>query len=236
MAVRPHTLPPLVLWDIDGTMLRQASRAHGEAIYEALRRVHGIEDPAAYRVVDAAGRTDPAIIRDLLLAAGIAAQQIDARAGDVRQVACERFAQRCPASLADQVAPGVLDALEQLRGWARCGLVTGNYEPIARLKLRRAGIATDGWPGGFGSDSESRADLPPLARERAAAGPEDPPWPRERTVIVGDTPRDIACAHADGLRVVAIASGPYDADVLTDADAVLEDAHSLAVVLRAMLR
>ena len=56
--------------------------------------------------------------------------------------------------------------------------------------------------------------LPPIARARAGD------WPRERTVVIGDTPRDIACARADGLRVIAVATGPFPVEALADADAV----------------
>ena len=99
-------------------------------------------------------------------------------------------------------------------------LVTGNYEAVARLKLPRAGIGRyfAAGQGAFGSDSEDRAALPPIARRRA--GQLGSPYPRERTIVIGDTPRDIACAHADGVRVFAVATGPYAADDLRDADAV----------------
>ena len=106
--------------------------------------------------------------------------------------------------------------------------MTGNYERVARLKLARAGIG--GWfaegQGGFGSDAEEREALPPIARERAGG------WPRERTIVIGDTPRDIACARADGLRVVAVATGPYPVEALADADAVVDSAPALLPVLR----
>jgi phosphoglycolate phosphatase-like HAD superfamily hydrolase len=59
----------------------------------------------------------------------------------------------------------------------------------------------------------------------------DPPWPRERTVVIGDTPRDIACARADGVRVAAVATGPFTIEALADADAVADDARSLLPVL-----
>jgi phosphoglycolate phosphatase-like HAD superfamily hydrolase len=59
----------------------------------------------------------------------------------------------------------------------------------------------------------------------------DPPWPRERTVVIGDTPRDIACARADGVRVAAVATGPFTIEQLADADAVADDARSLLPVL-----
>jgi phosphoglycolate phosphatase-like HAD superfamily hydrolase len=108
-------------------------------------------------------------------------------------------------------------------------LVTGNLEPVARLKLERAGVG--GYfahgQGAFGSDSEDRNELVPIARTRAAL----PAWPRERTVVIGDTPRDIACARADGVRVVAVGTGPFGVEALADADAVVDNARALLPVL-----
>ena len=80
---------------------------------------------------------------------------------------------------------------------------------------------------GFGSDAEDRAELPAPARSRARAGG----WARERTVVIGDTPRDIACARADRVRVAAVATGPYAIEALADADAVVDDARALLPVL-----
>ena len=112
----------------------------------------------------------------------------------------------------------------------RLSLVTGNLEPIARLKLARAGVGRffEAGQGGFGSDHEDRGRLPAIARARAS----DPPWPRERTVVIGDTPRDIACARADEVRVAAVATGPYAVTALADADAVVDDARCLLPVLK----
>jgi phosphoglycolate phosphatase-like HAD superfamily hydrolase len=130
------------------------------------------------------------------------------------------------------VAPGVGELLEALAarpGDFRLSLVTGNLEPIAHLKLARAGIGRffARGQGGFGSDSEHREDLPAVARARAAS----PPWPRSRTVVIGDTPRDIACARADGVRVAAVTTGWFDAQALAEADAVVDDARALLPVL-----
>ena len=114
-------------------------------------------------------------------------------------------------------------------------LVTGNFEPIARLKLERAGLGRHfaRGQGAFGSDSEDRAELPPIARRRAGADGRS--YPRERTVVVGDTPRDIACARADGVRCLAVATGPFPAEELRAADAVAADAHELGELLARML-
>ena len=107
--------------------------------------------------------------------------------------------------------------------------MTGNLEPVARLKLARAGVGHhfEAGQGGFGSDHEDRGKLPAIARGRAS----NPPWPRERTVVIGDTPRDIACARVDEVRVAAVATGPYAIEALADADAVVDDARALLPVL-----
>jgi phosphoglycolate phosphatase len=224
--VRP---PLLLLWDIDGTLLQRASLEHAEAMRRALVQVHGRLELDGQRV-EAAGRTDGAIARDLLIAAGHASEAIDARADDVIAACCELYHELCPADLSPRLAPGVPEALAALGGRPddfRFSLVTGNFERIARLKLARAGIG-DWFPegqGGFGSDAEDRERLPPIARERAGG------WPRERTVVIGDTPRDIACARADGVRVIAVATGPFGVEQLADADAVIDSAAAVVPVL-----
>jgi phosphoglycolate phosphatase-like HAD superfamily hydrolase len=187
--------------------------------------------------VEAAGRTDGAIVRDLLTATGVAGAAVDALAHRVWERAAAAYEELCPPDLSATLAPGVPELLEALAARPdafRLSLVTGNLEAIARLKLARAGIGHHfpAGQGGFGSDHEARAELPPIARVRAA----DPPWPRERTVVIGDTPRDIACARADGVRVAAVATGPFAIDALADADAVVDDARALLPVLEDWLR
>jgi len=229
----------LLLFDIDGTLLLRAADAHRDAILEALRAVHGITEPARGPLA-VAGRTDPDIARAILLASGIPAERIDARADDVRIAACEAYARLVPDDLSRCVAPGLSELLADLsvRDGIVLALVTGNYEPIARMKLRAAGIGSyfASRQGGFGSDHEDRAELPAIARRRASAGAGgDGPWPRKRTIVIGDTPRDIACARADGVRVVAVATGPHKADELSGADEVARDAHELGEILRRLL-
>ena len=227
----------LLLFDIDGTLLLGAAEAHRDAIHEALRRVHGLRHPAR-RGLEVAGRTDGDIARALLLHAGVPALRIDERADDVRIAACEAYARLCPDDLSAHVAPGMGELVARLaaRDDALLALVTGNFEPIARLKLGRAGIARffARGQGGFGSDHEDRAMLPAIARRRAGDG-DGAPYPRARTVVIGDTPRDIACGHADGVRVAAIATGPYEPSELRQADAVARDAGELGRILERWL-
>src|SRR5579875_80659 len=229
------TAPTLLLFDIDGTLVWRASGEHAVALREALHSVHGL-DPAFDHAISAAGRTDGEIARLLLLAGGVSAKAIDERALEVREAAVAAYARLCPSDLSDRVVAGIPELLGSLhaRDDVRLSLVTGNFEPIAQLKLRRAGIGRCFEPGqgAFGSDSEDRAVLPEIARRRA--GTDGVPWPRERTLVIGDTPRDIACARADGVRCLAVATGPHGADELRDADAVAGPGE-LAAVLEALL-
>jgi len=160
---------------------------------------------------------------------GVSALRIDERAADVQEACCRIYAQICPPDLSEHVVPGMAGLVPWLgsRDEVTLGLVTGNYEPVARIKLARAGLGR--WfrsaPGGFGSDSEDRAALPGIARRRAGH------VPREQAVVIGDTPRDIACARADGVRCVGVSTGQYSREELSDADAVAGDADELRVRL-----
>jgi len=219
----------LVLFDIDGTLLTGATRAHSQALDSAIREVHGVEPAGIRRQIQPAGRTDGEIARLILLDLGVSARRIDELAADVREACCRIYAQICPEDLSSHLVPGIPEVLGWLgsREAVTLGLVTGNYEPIGRLKLRLAGIGR--WfasaPGAFGSDSEDRAALPAIARRRAGH------VRREDAVVIGDTPRDIACAQADGVRCVAVTSGQYGAAELSGADAVAHDATELCARL-----
>jgi phosphoglycolate phosphatase len=216
----------LLLFDIDGTLLLRASADHAAALRLALEQVYGA---TADGRVAAAGRTDTAIARDLAALAGVSGERFDAGLEEFQAVCAEAFAARCPPSLDAHLAPGVGELLVALGGRddVKLSLVTGNYEGIGRLKLDRAGIGRHFAPGqgGFGSDSEHRDELPAIARARAGG------YPRERTIVIGDTPLDIACARADGVRVLAVATGSFGVEELRDADGVAGDGVELAQLL-----
>ncbi|MGH2860177.1 MAG: HAD family hydrolase [Solirubrobacteraceae bacterium] len=227
----------LLLFDIDGTLMKGASGAHADALRQALKHVHNVE--VAGLSVSAAGRTDGEIARLFLLEAGVSAERIDARAADVQDECCRLYAGLCPADLSSMVVRGMPELLSALSTDDRIqlSLVTGNFEPVARMKLRAGGIGK--WfardQGGFGSDSEDRTMLPPVARRRAgeAAGMASS-WPRERTVVIGDTPRDVACAHADDLRCIAVTTGPHSRSDLAGADFIVDTTTELLDAIRAL--
>ncbi|MBV9197511.1 MAG: haloacid dehalogenase-like hydrolase [Solirubrobacterales bacterium] len=223
----------LLLFDIDGTLLEGTTRPVAEAMRTALADVHGVDTSAIRTQIDTSGRTDGEIARAILLDAGVCAERIDALADRMRESCCRAIARLLPDDLSSAVLPGVRELLEWLavQDDTRLGLLAGNYEATAWLKLERAGIsdAFARGQGAFGSDAEDRSALPEIARRRAGSGAA--PYPRRETIVIGDTPRDISCARADGVRCVAVASGPFPPEALAGADAVARDAVELRRIL-----
>jgi phosphoglycolate phosphatase len=216
----PTLAPVLLLLDIDGTLVRGATDAHQRSLEEAIRDVFGAAPSTP--PTDVAGRTDRWIMRDMLSREPVDASEVDERMDELCASAARAYARLCEGSLADTVLPGVRDGLRAFDDAGhRLALVTGNLEPIARLKLGRAGLGgwLDGVPGGFASDHELRARLPGIARQRAGN------VPREEAVVIGDTPLDVACAQADGVRCIAVTTGWFSAAELlaAGADAVARD-------------
>jgi phosphoglycolate phosphatase-like HAD superfamily hydrolase len=226
----------LLLFDVDGTLLLGAARVHAEALHAAIHEVFGVPDPAALHV-QPAGRTDGEIAREILLQSNVSAQRIEERADELRAACCDEFSRRCPRDLSATVAPGMGELLERLAAdeSVKLSLLTGNYEPVARLKLERAGLGHrfPAGQGAFGSDHTDRAALPAIARRRAVA--DRGIHPRAETIVIGDTPNDIACARADGLACLAVATGPFAAADLQAADGVAADAAELGELLDARL-
>jgi phosphoglycolate phosphatase len=224
----------LVLCDIDGTLLDSTLQSNRDAVSAALKEVHGVDTSGMTTPIETDGRTDGEIARATLLAAGVAAERIDALAQRVQESTARWSAHLLPADLSFTVLPGVAELLGWLTEQPEMtpALLTGNFEAVGRLKLARAGIGDAFAPGqgAFGSDDEDRLALPAIARRRAGAAGQ--PYPRAQTIVIGDTPRDIACARTDGLRCVAVASGPFAPDALADADVVAGDAFELPNILR----
>jgi phosphoglycolate phosphatase-like HAD superfamily hydrolase len=202
----------LVLFDVDGTLLT-ASGAGRRALDRALRDVYGTAGPI--ETYDFRGGTDPQIVWDLLRLAGLDDAAIGRREGALYR----RYEALLDAEVGDgrgvSVYPGVRELVEALvaRTDAVVGLLTGNIEAGARIKLRPTGL----WPhfrlGAYGSDHGDRTRLPGVAAGRAEAllgrpfgGPD--------TVIIGDTPRDIGCARVFGARAIAVATGWHTLDDL----------------------
>ena len=211
----------LLLFDIDGTL---SVGGPGKAAFgAALQSTYGTTGPLANH--DFAGKTDPLLLRELLTAAGRSARDIEAGLPRFWQLYVAELEARIDAEPVT-VLPGVQDLIGALaaRKDVFLGLVTGNVEHGARLKLLSAGLWQHFPIGGFGSDHESRNELPQFALERAAAHWKRPFRGRD-AVVIGDTPRDVECGRAIGAATVAVATGRFSEAELhaTDADRVLPD-------------
>jgi phosphoglycolate phosphatase len=227
----------LVLFDIDGTLLT-ADGAPRRAFHRALLEVYGTAGPIATHAFD--GKTDPQIARELLTQAGLPSPAVDRGlpalwASYLRELSME-FAR---ASHRTTVLPGIrilLDALEARGSDLVLGLLTGNIEQGAVLKLGSAGIRTPFTIGAFGSDCEQRDGLPRVAVDRArdATGIA---FTRSDIVIIGDTPSDVTCGSSLGARAIGVGTGRYHADELdaAGAAAVFTDLTDTSAVIDAIL-
>jgi phosphoglycolate phosphatase-like HAD superfamily hydrolase len=221
----------LLLFDIDGTLVRTRPLTHQQAMARAAVEVFGLPpatDEASVRAVEPWGKTDRWILRELLEANGVAAPG-EAKVERWERAACAAYEELENGSPTDgdRHTARVLERL--LAAGHRLALVTGNLEPIARRKLARRGLG-DAFPsgqGGFGSDAEDRAELVRLARERAGSPP-----PAE-VVLIGDTPNDVAAGLAAGVRPIGVANERYDRSALlaAGAHAVVDELDELEPLL-----
>ena len=223
----------LLLFDIDGTLVRGGPAK--KAFELAMELVFGTAGPIGDH--DFSVKTDPQIARELLRAEGLEDEQIDVGLEPLWREYLGELEPRL-AEMPMTVLPGVRPLLEHLRGMddVAMGLLTGNIVDGARMKLDSVGLM-DYFPiGGFGSDSEVREELTAVAMRRAARV-----WgtsfPAPSVVVVGDTPRDVACGRHGGTRTLAVATGRFDAERLaaTGPDRVLEDLGDLAESVQALL-
>jgi phosphoglycolate phosphatase len=211
----------LLLFDIDGTLLSCQGRGI-RAMHRAVQRVFGREpSPAEIR---AGGKTDPMLFEEMAVAYGVAPAELDARTAFLHETYAEEFAAELQATGVCAIKPGVESLLETLvaRSGVTLGLVTGNLERTARLKLDSVQLATYFQGGGFGSDARRRADLVGLAVERCAAGSALDP---RHIWVIGDTPADVEGGRTHGTRTLAVATGAASRHELeaAGADAVLDD-------------
>jgi phosphoglycolate phosphatase-like HAD superfamily hydrolase len=200
----------LILFDIDGTLL-SAGRAARESILAALRAVLGWDGTADGN--DFSGKTDPQILRELV-EESVGADRFQAELARV----LDRYVEELRSRLRPEAVvpkPGVPKLLERLAREPNVvlGLLTGNIERGARLKLDPPGFNRYFPFGAFGDDSADRYCLPAVAvaRARERTGRD---FAGESVVIIGDSVHDVGCGRPLGARTVAVATGPTSAERL----------------------
>jgi phosphoglycolate phosphatase len=196
------------LFDIDGTLLRSRDRVHFDSFATTLREVMGFE--VSLEGVPLAGNTDTSILREACERAGIPAHVLEPQVAAILEGMCHNVSGR-KNEMHPVLMPGVEETLKYLadRG-ATLGVATGNLEMIGWIKVERAGIREWFRFGGFSDRFPVRSELVGnaalKARELAGIG--------ASVCVVGDTPRDVEAAHANGLPVIAVATGHFSFDEL----------------------
>jgi phosphoglycolate phosphatase-like HAD superfamily hydrolase len=204
-----------VLFDIDGTILVTGG-AGGVAWQRAFAELYGVEANVAERTD--AGMTDPEI-------AAIVFRRAVGREGtpEERARAVGSYLKHLPEAVAEssgyRVMPGIEELLERLIDSGHLlGLVTGNVEAAAHIKLSRARLNRFFSFGGYGSDSADRTEVTEAALRRGSLV-SGGTLADGACVAVGDTPRDVAAGHGAGIRVVGVATGRYSIEELKQAGA-----------------
>jgi len=221
----------LLLFDLDGTLLL----THGAGMRAMTRAAAGLlGDHYSFDGVTIGGGLDPWLYHEAARLRGID------NAAEHHETFREIYARELAAELArddppSRVLPGVLDLLAHLRRRddVVLGLLTGNYAHTGPIKLRHVGIEPDWFAvHAWGDEAPDRPALIPLARDRCRAVAGHAPQGSD-VIVIGDTPRDIDCAHRHGCVAFAVATGPHSTLELTEAGAehVVEDLSDPAPLL-----
>ncbi len=224
----------LILFDIDGTLLRDGVSSK-IAFARALRETYNTTGPInAFKF---AGMTDPECVTAIMRLAGIDERTIHQRRDECLRRYVEILQSEMLLHDDAQLFPGVKELLERLNKLddVLVGLLTGNVLRGAELKLRRWDLERYFRFGAYGDDHEDRPVLAQIALEkgRTLAGR---PLTGSDTTVIGDTPKDVACARAIGARAVVVATGAVGRDELRDAapDVLLDSFEDHTAALRAL--
>lgn len=235
----PHSSLRVLLWDIDGTLIRSARPgSFKDYTIPMLEDVFGTAGRLPEMKVS--GMTDLQIVGEALKHEGFTHESIRERVHHLRESymkAMHEFTGN--GEQVFELLPGVREVLQAVNDHPRyqSALVTGNIEPAAYLKMELVGLAEFfPLPGAFGDESHDRRDLPALAADRIRKHLQLDLAP-EQFIVIGDTPNDIDCAHNFGARSLAIGTGRFYSNeelVACNPDALLPDFSDLDLVMKTL--
>lgn len=230
----PHPIK-LLLFDLDGTLMLSGG-AGSRAIDTIFARHFGVAN--AFDGIQPHGMTDPMIFRELFERHGLS---IGDEIGAIARLAEDYRREleiEMPISPQAHTMPGVVPLLERLANAPNVvmGLLTGNFEPTARIKLARFDLNRFFPFGAFSTDSANRSDLPPVAIRRAEEHLGKPIGAGPHVYVIGDTPMDVRCALDNSVTSVGVATTKFTTDDLSRAGAhiVLESFADTESVLNAL--
>jgi len=199
----PLTYRALVLFDIDGTLVRRAGPHHREALVQGIRRTTGLDSTT--EGIPVQGMLDPDILTIMMRKAGVPRARIRTVLPDVQRAAERYYLRVCPP-LHEKHCPAVAPVLEKLsRREILLGLVTGNLARIGWRKLERAGLREHFRFGAFGEMAKTRGGLAKLAVAEARRKG----WIERAAPVslIGDAPQDIIAAREAGIRSISVRTG-----------------------------
>jgi len=203
----------LILFDIDGTLI-DSGGAGVRSLDLALKDLFSIDN--GFHGISMAGKTDTQIIKEGIMKHGLSGN------GTIDAVikAYLNYLRREINNDRKHVKPGIYEVLEELKPLQDLGLglLTGNIEQGARIKLEPFRLNEYFPAGAFGSDDEDRNNLLPIAVKRFEELFQQK-IEADNCIIVGDTPRDVECAHIYGAMCIGVATGPYSYEDLIEAGA-----------------
>lgn len=204
------------LFDLDGTVVKSGNTAHNAAFEYAAKTIYGATISSTFTEMQ--GKIDTQILIELLIPHGISEEEAKEKMPEAMQAMDEYFNQHKQES-PPTILPGVKELLEALKEKkVPMGLLTGNVEGIGWGKVEQIGIRSYFIFGAFGNMAYTRNDLVPIAYKNLIHATHGN-YQLTDMVIIGDTPRDIACAHANGIQAFCVATGTYSEEELKKADA-----------------
>lgn len=205
----------LVLFDVDGTLLRGAGPHHKQALIEGIRRVTGVS--THLDGVATSGMLDHDLLKHMLRASGESERRIRMALREVMTECQNAYLSDCAPDLRPFVCMGVREVLEKLKArGAALGLVTGNLSRIGWKKLELAELSGYFSVGGFAEDGRTRARLARVAAQRAIKA--GLIAKTSRISLIGDHANDVAAAKANGFQAIAVATGLMPYEELRDAE------------------